>query len=40
MLKLRGDLKKKEQEALYFISSRRRKKEGAVGTTCYRPEET
>jgi hypothetical protein len=40
MLNPRGDVKKKEQEALYAIPPRRLKVEGARGTTCYSPEET
>jgi hypothetical protein len=35
-----GDLKWKEREALHAISPRRRKEEGAGGTTSYTPEET
>jgi hypothetical protein len=38
MLNLRRDLNIKEQEALHSIPLRRRK-EGAVDTKCYIPEE-
>jgi hypothetical protein len=40
MLTPRGDVKKKELEALYAITPRSLKVEGAGGTTCYSPEET
>jgi hypothetical protein len=40
MLYPRGDVKKKEREALYAISPRRRKEDRAGGITCYTPEET
>jgi hypothetical protein len=39
MLYPRGDVKKKEREALNALPTRRRIKEGAGGTTCYISEE-
>jgi hypothetical protein len=39
MLYPRGDIKKKEREALHAIDPRKRKEERAGSTTCYRPKE-
>jgi hypothetical protein len=40
MLYFRGDVRKKEREALHAITPRRRKEEGAESTACYTLEET
>jgi hypothetical protein len=39
MLYPRGDVKKKEREALHAIDPRKCKEKGAGSTTCHSPEE-
>jgi hypothetical protein len=39
MLYPRGDVKKKEREALHAIDPRKLKDDGSGSTTCYSPEE-